>query len=283
MNQQPKQWLADLSDQLTALPKEQDNHLQYLTQCIQCVQRSIQQLKSYITTARFEDSSEEIQLFKEIKPQFDGKLIYYTKLLTIEQELPQACRRSQKQYYRKRIRELESFSFNHSEFILYVNLELTNLDDVYFLRHGKAPPLHYGGIQFFYDQQFHAPMSWAMAELVGNNLLISELKARQKLLRTFKQPSTKATKDEDELTWTASVTALVELIYALDEHGAFNNTKVGIKRIATLFSKVFNIPLVNIYKIWENIRLRKKSRTPFLQALISGLLRRMDHDDEYAL
>ncbi|MET6999413.1 RteC domain-containing protein [Chitinophaga defluvii] len=283
MNQQPKQWLADLSDRLAALPAEQDNHLHYLTQCIQLVQQSIQQLKSYITTASFEGKNEEIQFFKEIKPQFDGKLIYYTKLLTIEQELPQVCRRSQKQYYRRRIQELESFSIHHSEFVFYMNLELTNLDDAYFLRNGKASPLRYEGIQFFYDQQFHAPMSWAIAEFVGNNLLISELKSRLKLLRAFKQPSATVSTKDDDLTWTANVTALVELIYALDEHGVFNNTKVGIKRIATLFSKVFNIPLVNIYKIWENIRLRKKSRTPFLQALINGLLRRMDHDDEYAL
>ncbi|TXJ24864.1 MAG: hypothetical protein E6Q24_15055 [Chitinophagaceae bacterium] len=283
MNQQPKQRLTDLADQLSALPKEQDNQLLYLTQCIQCVQQAIQELKSYISTARFEDQGEEIQLFKEIKPQFDGLLIYYTKLLTIEQELPRGSRRSQKQYYRKRIQELESFSNIHAEFALYVNLELTDLDDVYFVRHGNTSPFRYEGIQFFYDQQFHAPMSWAMAEFVGNNLLISELKARQNLLRTFKQPLAGAPAKEDDLTWTASVTALVELIYALDEYGAFNNTKVGIKRIATLFSKVFKIPLVNIYKIWENIRLRKKSRTPFLQALISGLLRRMDHDDEYAL
>jgi hypothetical protein len=75
---------------------------------------------------------------------------------------------------------------------------------------------------------------------------------------------------------------LAELIVALDAHAVFNNTPVGIGRLAPLFASVFNVKMGNIHKIYEEIRLRKKNRTSFLDALRMSLIRKMEHDDEFA-
>ncbi len=98
-------------------------------------------------------------------------------------------------------------------------------------------------------------------------------------------PALRATSypDPPKLIWTAPKVALVELLYALQEYGVFNNTKLEVKKLADYFEKIFQTDLRNVYKSYEDIRLRKKNRTPFLDALKSSLLRRMDEDDLSAL
>jgi hypothetical protein len=48
-----------------------------------------------------------------------------------------------------------------------------------------------------------------------------------------------------KLTWTGNKTDLIELIYALDMEGSFNDGKVPLTQIAAYFERVFNIDLGN--------------------------------------
>ena len=66
------------------------------------------------------------------------------------------------------------------------------------------------------------------------------------------------------LQWTASKTALVELIYALQSGGVYNNGQMEIKEIAETFQHVFKVDLGNYYHVFNEIRLRKKNRTSLL-------------------
>jgi hypothetical protein len=85
-----------------------------------------------------------------------------------------------------------------------------------------------------------------------------------------------------ELAWTAPVTALAELIVALDAYVVFNNSPIGIGKLSAYFTNLFNIDPINIHKKYEEIRIRKKNRTVFLDALKNSLIRKMELDDEYA-
>jgi hypothetical protein len=69
------------------------------------------------------------------------------------------------------------------------------------------------------------------------------------------------------LQWTGPKIGLVELIYALAQAGVFNNGKADYKEIAQHFETMFNIPLDNIYKIFEKIRLRECGPTTFLDSV----------------
>lgn len=85
------------------------------------------------------------------------------------------------------------------------------------------------------------------------------------------------------IQWTGSQAALTELIYALNEMGVLGGRQNEIRRLRLLFEKLFMFDLGNIYKTYENMRMRKKSRTPFIDGLRNALMRRMDDDDLNAL
>ena len=80
--------------------------------------------------------------------------------------------------------------------------------------------------------------------------------------------------------WTASKANLIELIYALQSAGVFNNGQIGIKKIAKTFETLFQIDLGNYYHVFNEMRLRKKTRTTFLDHLKEKVIQKMDTMDE---
>jgi len=62
------------------------------------------------------------------------------------------------------------------------------------------------------------------------------------------------------LNWTASKTALTELIYALYSHGVFHNGNTDIKLIAKAFEDAFNIDLGNFYHTFMELKAHWQSQ-----------------------
>lgn len=80
-----------------------------------------------------------------------------------------------------------------------------------------------------------------------------------------------------KLTWTGSKTDLIELIYALDTEGCFNNGKIPLIQIAAYFESVFNIELGNnIARNFYDMRIRNHP-TPFLDRLREEIRKRMEN------
>jgi len=80
-----------------------------------------------------------------------------------------------------------------------------------------------------------------------------------------------------KLSWTGSKTDLIELIYALDTEGCFNNGKIPLIQIAAYFESVFNIDLGNnIARNFYDMRIRNQP-TPFLDRLREEILKRMEN------
>ncbi|WP_282457825.1 RteC domain-containing protein [Chitinophaga sedimenti] len=84
-----------------------------------------------------------------------------------------------------------------------------------------------------------------------------------------------------EIIWRASKADLTELIYALVESQALG-AGLDIKSVSEILQQAFGIHIANIYATYEDIRLRKKNRTPFMDSLKTALIRRIDNDDLYA-
>jgi RteC protein len=115
---------------------------------------------------------------------------------------------------------------------------------------------------------------------------ISELLKRVERLEAhcFSQ-NKKINNSDDSLSlppfqWTASKANLIELIYALQSAGVFNNGLIGIKKIAETFEKLFQIDLGNYYHVFNEMRLRKKNRTTLLDHLKEKIIQKMDTMDE---
>jgi hypothetical protein len=74
------------------------------------------------------------------------------------------------------------------------------------------------------------------------------------------------------LSWTGSKTDLIELIYALQGSGVFNQSSADVKQIANYFENVFNVNLGNYYRVFQEIKLRKGGQTNFLDSLRKKLI-----------
>ena len=83
------------------------------------------------------------------------------------------------------------------------------------------------------------------------------------------------------LLWTATKSALTELIYALYSDGAINHGTADVSAITTSFEDFFNIKLDNVYKTYAELKARKGSKTKFLEELMLNLQQKMSREDGF--
>ena len=88
-----------------------------------------------------------------------------------------------------------------------------------------------------------------------------------------------ANRSEDTSAFCCKV-ALVEFIYALYAGKCFNNGNTSLKDIAFCCETLFNIEIGDFYRIFLEIRNRKKSRTQFLDKLKDKIIKMMDELDK---
>lgn len=243
------------------------------------LQDVLAELKQYVLSYKFKDKPEEIEFFKELKPQILCHLIYYNSLYNIELKCPNGSEDAIKQYYDSELNQLTEFFDSNLSFYQYYRTNATYLDEKYFLR-GK-PDIHLIIDSSFFDSdpQFSTSYDYKVAKVLANELLKIYLTNRIKEL-TNDGLRKKRSGSCCEMIWTGSKRGLVELIYALDACGAFDKGNADIKTIARNFEKMFNIDLGDFYHIYMEIKGRKINRTRYLDNLQKALLRRMEEDDE---
>ncbi len=69
--------LSDLNEQLTFIDLEIDDTLVRCEEAIEIIQKSVQKLKIIFNKENFKSEDKEIDFFKNVKPKFASKLIYY--------------------------------------------------------------------------------------------------------------------------------------------------------------------------------------------------------------
>jgi hypothetical protein len=283
----PKLWY-ELYDGLTSdiedLDMEGSANIAEAKQAYTICRSSLEQLKTHILNYTFQDQREEIQFFKVIKPKFQSLMIFFHKKFQIELKKPVGSIANLKHYYRKELFKIKIFFENYTDVYQYYRSGSDLLDAQYFLR-GSTPKSfivhspHLDG-----DSNFSTGYDLIISKMLAYEKLADFLNDQLSILDNKKKDSNSySSTNHKELTWTSSKVAIGELIYALYAFSPFNNTKVEIKAISDYFAKVFNIKIGNIYKIFEELRLRKKNRTAFLDALKQSLIRKMDEDDENSL
>lgn len=66
-----------------------------------------QVLKEYVLENGFSDINQEIEFFKKIKPEIQGKLIFYNKVFRIETACPIGMWQVHKEYFSKELQKIE--------------------------------------------------------------------------------------------------------------------------------------------------------------------------------
>ncbi|GEM51229.1 RteC domain-containing protein [Empedobacter brevis] len=264
--------IDDLEIKINELLTEENNFLIACEKIIEIIVKDISELKKYVMKKGFQNEQEEIHFFKYQKPVIVSKLIYYNAIYKIETRRPYGNKRIKK-YFTKELKKLKRFFENNFDFYKYYRSNNSFVDEKFFLREKHDIRLWLDTFYFEADHRFSTSHDYKVAKIIANDLIQVYLEDR---LNNF---NLKKSLDAS-LNWTASKTALIELIYGLYSQGVFSNGNADIKVIAKTFEDTFNIDLGDFYHTYLELKSRKINRTKFLDSLRDTLIRKMDEQDE---
>lgn len=259
-----KQLESRMREQLEEFNADQDEILK-VGHALTFIREIIAELKQFASTYKFTSESEEIKFFKEIKPVFLSQFFYYKKVFALRLFDSFKDAKTRQANYYKILQQLERFVQKNLEFYEYCMTNTTYLDKHYFTRNKQTHK------SIDRDEKFSTGYDTKLAKVLANELL------KKYILDLLKKSQTDRSSDiYSALIWTGSKTDLIELIYALHSVDVFNNGTANIKVIASAFEDVFNISLGDYYRTFQDMRIRKRSQTPFLDTLRGSFTNRLN-------
>ena len=270
--------LAELKQQLEAIHTKSEAPIELNQQAIKASIAVLKKLKRAITRHQFENKWEEIDFFRNTKPQFTAILIYYNKRNNIEFKKPFGTKKMLRRYYNNELIKLQTFFNENFEFYRYYRTNNHEFDHKYFIRKKYNFRHTLDSFYFQLDYRFSTSHDYKVAQILANdkikNYLENEIAKLKEDIKIINPPRRKTQK------WTGSKVALVELIYALHAEGIFNYGKTELKEIANAFETAFEVDLGQFNRKFLEIRARKSDRAKFLNGLKEKLILRMDSADE---
>jgi hypothetical protein len=260
-----QKFFNDLAELKSNTPEIKLIHAQTLSLAIS----ALGQLKDKVNEVGFKTEANEIEFFKEIKPKIYAELIVSTKIIEFQaKKLTLPLERLNR--YRERIfREFNHLFQDNMQFVHYYTSKSNHLDHQYFMRsHEQLPTLNSTQV-FLNDNGFSTAK--------GN--LLAHIIAFEQLENHFYEKENSSEVIKSKLVWTESKLALVELIYALHDTKALNDGNADIKEIAEAFELFFDVDLVNVYRSFREIGLRKQNRSKFIDELNANINKRLDDSD----
>ncbi|SEB01213.1 RteC protein [Flavobacterium gillisiae] len=272
--------LSELEHQLDKIHLEMQEPVQYAEKSIKISISILEKLKTYCLNYKFHDKNEEIDFFRNIKPMFAAKLIYYNEIYTIETNKPYGSKKTLRKYYNTEILKLKTFFEENQEFYRYHRTNNRCLDKRYFVRGKYDIKLTLDSFYFQADQSFSTSHDYKLAKILANDLIKSYIESEIIKLEHNSdqlQPTILSSKKQK---WTGSKVELIEIIYALHTEGVFNNGKSSLKEVVSYFESAFDIDLGQFHRVFLEIRNRKTEKTKFINTLKNKLINRMDEADE---
>lgn len=272
--------LKSLNEQLNFTDLEIDDPILRSESAINIIINSIEKLKVIFEKERSKSQEQEIDFFKNIKPKFTSKIIYYNAIFKIETKKPHGGERILKKYLNHELEKLKRYFDNNLDFYKYYRTGSNYLDHKYFTRGKFDVKLALDSFYFEVDHTFSTSHDFKVAKIMAHDLIQVYLEDKLLMIEN-KEPKEKSqVNPKVKQTWTGSKVALIELLYALHTEGVFNNGASDLKDIAEYFENIFNIDLGQYHRAFLEIRMRKSDQTKFLNALKEKLVKRMENTDD---
>ena len=276
-----KKMYHELEEQLKFVHLEIEDSIKNAEVSIEIILNALNKLKGQVIKYKFKNEQEEIHFFKEEKPLFLSKLIYFNTIYKIEIRKPHGSDTSKRKYIAQELDKLKQFFDSNLDFYRYYRTGSTYLDHKYFLKNKYDIKLSLDTFYFQSDQRFTTSHDYKVAKILANDLLQVYLEGQLTFIdKKENNPKAQEYLPKIKLSWTENKTALIELIYGLHIQKVFDNGKADIKAIADYFETVFNIELGDYYHTYLELRMRKTGRTKFLNTLVETLNKKMDEQDE---
>lgn len=272
--------LTKLNEQLNFTDIEIDDPIQRSENAVNIIINAVEKLKIIFEKEKTKSQEQEIDFFKNIKPKFTSKLIYYNAIYKIETKKPHGGERIVKKYINNELEKLKRYFDSNLDFYRYYRTGSNYLDVKYFTRGKFDIKLALDSFYFEADHSFSTSHDFKVAKIMAHDLIQVYLEDMLLMIEN-KEPREKSQVNHKlKQNWTGSKVALTELLYALHTEGVFNNGTSDLKDIAEYFENIFNIDLGQYHRAFLEIRMRKGDRTKFITSLKENLIKRMDNTDD---
>ena len=272
--------LDKIKSEIQIIDLEEDTIFNKSIKIISRLEIDFNELKSHISEYSFNNETEEIQFFKETKPQISSQLLYYNGICKFENSRPIGSDTVQKEFTLKQLDLLKDYFDKNIDFYRYYRAHRTDLDKHYFLRCQPDLEMYFDSFYFERDPKFSTGFDLKVATILANDMLSNYLNAellKEDIPNAHQFDNTNSQKVKAK--WTGSKVALIELIYAFHSSKCINNGKSDLKKMTSFVENLFGIDLGDVYRTFIEIRGRKGSRVQCLDDLRKKLIARMDEVD----
>lgn len=238
---------------------------------------ALRELGTFMSGYCFTDTAEEVRYFKEIKPRFLKECLYYLQLLQLESSRPAGAGEELRAYYRLQLSQIRGYIEGNRELYLYIKLGRDSLDDKLFVQNPVAPPLLPDYVPES-DSEGTQPYSYKLAKLQAFEELA------QLLTERLEPEGNRSVGDgrrqgPSPLVWQGSQAQFYEAVLGFVKAGALGD--VSVKAAMDWMGYCLGVSPGHFYRYIQAMRIRKKSRVPFLTKCIDAIESYMDHCDEH--
>lgn len=253
------------------------NSIEHSQEMIYFLEKKLKEINQWVKTFCFSTEIDEIHFFKELKPSLVSKILYYKHILKIESTLPSG-KKCKRKHYLKALNKASQLRKENREFYEYFRCRATYSDSDYFIRRPYKDIMRCHSMQLYFDSKLSTSHDYEVANLISADMLINYLE--NKIDELDNHNGTIQYSQPINYSWSGTKIDLVELIYALKYSNLINNGNVDVKELATHIGKIFNIELDDsIYRIYQDIKIRKTVRTKFLNSLVDNLNQKLMEEE----
>ncbi len=260
---------------------ERSKVIEEACQMIELLNECLLELKQHVVNVGFKDLDEEIDFFKKIKPDIKGKLIYYNRIYKIETSSPVIKGGGYNKYLadvQVKLKKEFSILFCNRDFYTYYRSNRTDFDIKYFSRGNIGPIYGLQSIVFEIDPEFSTYYDSEVAQIVAYDLINNYISMRLNSDPELLDSKSINYQQYNDVFWTDSKNALIELIYALHAARALSNGRLGVSKLCNVFSELFRIDVGDLHHAFHRMKVRAGSKTSFLDQLKDSLEQYMNKD-----
>jgi hypothetical protein len=238
---------------------------------------SIDLIRNKLKSYQFTAENDEIHYFKSVLPPVLSLLIYYTDKIEWDRILQQNSTDAIQEFYERTFTNIKNFRRDNKEFFDYCRNGKTMMDKFYFLRNSPM------NMETIHQIESLRDPSCPTVHCVIVATFLAQLKQEQNMYMAMtmrKNGSSSSEKESKGLKWTGKIIDLIELGSALHENKAFDNGNVSQREMFEYLGKVFQVDTGNIYRQFQDLRIRKTGYTKYLDLIAQQLRKRIDDMDD---
>ncbi len=247
-----------------------------LEQTVTTLIKMLQELEVHTSQSQLSSRS-EIYYFKVVKPNIAGRVMFIHKLLVYERSYLANSNNCHREFYRSILEEIREYIDANKMMFVYYSMKSESFDSRYFTLKQSSVDQCLNQMSIDCYSILTPKHSVTFANFVYCELLNDYISKRLEELNN--DDGNELISRMSHLHWTGAKTNIVELGYSLFVSSNINGGVVTIKEIMDILSDMFNIDLGDYYRIFLDIKSRKKDRVSFLSNLRNMLLHKMNEDD----